>query len=117
MKIVREKYLSEIPGPEDRLQMHKFLSKLYIFLVDKMHDGLKKVQHWVTSMLSTHAHTRIHIHNAHTHIHIRARTHIHIRACTHIHICAHTHTHTHTHTQGQTPSGFSFTYLKVVFSY
>ena len=43
MKIVREKYMSEIPGPEDRLQMQQFLSQLYIFLVDQMHAGLKKV--------------------------------------------------------------------------
>ena len=43
MKIVREKYLSEIPGPDDRQELQEFLSELYVFLVDQMHAGLKKV--------------------------------------------------------------------------
>jgi len=46
VKIVREKYLSEIPGAEDRLELQRFLSQLYIFLVDQMHAGLKKVREW-----------------------------------------------------------------------
>ena len=42
MKIVREKYMSQLPGAKDKLEMQRFLSQLYIFLVDQMHVGLKK---------------------------------------------------------------------------
>ena len=39
MRVVREKYLNHI-NPDDRAQ---FLSELYVFLVDQMHIGLRKV--------------------------------------------------------------------------
>jgi hypothetical protein len=42
VRVVREKYLSQI-CPEDELKFQQFLSELYIFLVDQMHIGIKKV--------------------------------------------------------------------------
>ena len=42
VKVVREKYLNQVT-PDDQAKFHKFLSELYVFLVDQMHVGLKKV--------------------------------------------------------------------------
>ena len=42
MKVVREKYLNQV-CPEDQDKFQHFLSDLYVFLVDNMHVGLRKV--------------------------------------------------------------------------
>ena len=42
VRVVREKYLNQV-CPEDELKFQRFLSELYVFLVDQMHLGLKKV--------------------------------------------------------------------------
>lgn len=43
VKIVREKYLNQV-DPSNEVQFQRFLSELYVFLVDQMHLGLKKVE-------------------------------------------------------------------------
>ena len=43
VKVVREKYLNQV-SLEDQTQFQRFLSELYVFLVDQMHIGLRKVQ-------------------------------------------------------------------------
>lgn len=57
MKIVREKYMSQLPGAKDKMEMQRFLSELYVFLVDQMHVGLKKVR-----QPQPHTLTQIHTH-------------------------------------------------------
>ena len=41
---MREKFINELPAAVDsKMEMQRFLSQLYTFLVDQMHLGLKKV--------------------------------------------------------------------------
>ncbi len=53
VKIVREKYLNQVPM-EDDVKYQQFLSELYVFLVDQMHIGLRKV--WSIKLLPLLSH-------------------------------------------------------------